>query len=211
MSESFVSKPQPRQPDDPGNIPANLDRRQQQGKPGRKPETIKEMVDEVNRQFQLETSARIKAGQLLLELKRRFDAGEMAPADNWWKWYEKNIKRTRRDGEKVMALARAEDPEAAHEEEKAAARAGMRKSRKNETAANVSRRPKLKPPEPAEDEPEALFLHRAEEAQRLADCPEELAITEELVAVARQAADAWEELADEMEARRKRPVMRKTE
>ena len=62
---------------------------------------------------------RISAGKQLVELKVRIDAGEAGKGVKWWAWYAENFKnRTRRDASKVMALARADDPEAAAEEER---------------------------------------------------------------------------------------------
>jgi hypothetical protein len=58
------------------------------------------------------------AGQKLLELRHRVEAGE-AGKIGWWDWYEANIGRSRKDGEKLMRLAAAENPELAFEEERA--------------------------------------------------------------------------------------------
>jgi hypothetical protein len=60
--------------------------------------------------------ARIRAGQLLLAPRERIEAGEAGDIQ-WWTWYRRNIARSRRDGNKVMKLARAADPEAAAEAE----------------------------------------------------------------------------------------------
>ena len=61
----------------------------------------------------------ISAGKQLVELKARIDGGEDGEGVNWWKWYAERFKnRTRRDAQKVMALARSDDPEAAAEEER---------------------------------------------------------------------------------------------
>jgi hypothetical protein len=110
----------------------------------RKADTLDEMVSEIHRQFdeamrceKKAYSARIYTGQLLLELRARIEAGEAGDNINWWEWHEAKFVRSRRDAEKVMALAKADDPEAAHEQEKAKAREGMRQRR----AANVSRDP----------------------------------------------------------------------
>lgn len=81
-------------------------------------------------------SARIRAGQLLLEMRARVEAGEAGNV-SWWEWYRDNSVRSRKDAEKVMALARADDPEAAHEEAKAANRQEQARHR-SKAAADVS-------------------------------------------------------------------------
>jgi hypothetical protein len=106
--------------------------------------TIERMVNEVHKNFASEREAgnradraRIRAGQLLLALRERIEAGEVGPGVEWWDWYGANITRTRRDANKVMKLARAADPEAAAETERTEARDRMAKHR---AGANV--RPK---------------------------------------------------------------------
>ena len=66
-------------------------------------------------------AARVACGQSLLELRRRIEAGEGGDV-KWWDWYGEHFGRSRRDAERVMELAAAKDPEAAHEAEKAATR-----------------------------------------------------------------------------------------
>ncbi len=69
-------------------------------------------------------NARIMAGQMLLALRKRIEEDEEAgPGVEWWPWYATHFVRSRKDAEKVMRMASAEDPEAAAEEEKAATRA----------------------------------------------------------------------------------------
>lgn len=80
-------------------------------------------------------NARLAAGQMLLVLRKRIEDGEAGAGVEWWPWYESKFVRSRRDAERVMALARDEDPDAAVEEEKAEARESMRRSR----ATNVCR------------------------------------------------------------------------
>jgi hypothetical protein len=58
----------------------------------------------------------------------------------WWPWYKSKFGRSRRDAEKIMKLAGAEDPEEAHDEEKAQA---VERMRRNRSAANVRRGPEL--------------------------------------------------------------------
>lgn len=86
--------------------------------------SIKEMVDEIHKQFAAALDAgkkaeraRIRTGQLLISLRKRIEAGEIGENVNWWKWYDENFARSKKDAMKVMKLARAEDPEAAHDEE----------------------------------------------------------------------------------------------
>jgi hypothetical protein len=64
-------------------------------------------------------SLRIETGKILNELRSRIDAGEAGELATWWEWYGDNFTRSRSDAEKLMALARADDPVAAHEAEKA--------------------------------------------------------------------------------------------
>jgi hypothetical protein len=86
---------------------------------------IERLVTEVHKQFSAATEgtkkadrARLRAGKLLLELRDRIEAGEAGEGVNWWKWYGDNIARSKRDARRVMKLAAAADPEAAHEHEK---------------------------------------------------------------------------------------------
>ena len=83
--------------------------------------------------------ARHEAGRMLLQLRKRIEAGE-AGETTWWHWYSANFTRSRRDAEKCMAMASSENPEAALERERQRAREGMREYR---AAANVSRTPKV--------------------------------------------------------------------
>ncbi|MCX7310194.1 MAG: hypothetical protein NTV56_00335 [Alphaproteobacteria bacterium] len=59
--------------------------------------------------------------QSQLTLRERIEAGEAGDA-RWWDWYKDNIARSRRDGERVMKIARDADPEAAVEAERSANR-----------------------------------------------------------------------------------------
>lgn len=65
---------------------------------------------------------RIEMGQVLIELRKRIEAGEIGKI-KWWDWYEENIPgRSRSHAETVMALAGAENPQEAYEAHKAADR-----------------------------------------------------------------------------------------
>jgi hypothetical protein len=52
-------------------------------------------------------SARIEAGKMLPDLRKRIEAGEAGEV-SWWEWYGKHFARSRRDAQRVMALAGAE-------------------------------------------------------------------------------------------------------
>ena len=162
---------------------------------------------------------RLNAGRQLLELRKRIEAGEAGEV-KWWEWYESKFVRSRRDAEKVMALARDPEPEAAAEEERDAARKGMKKSRAKR-AANVSRTETVSAmPAPASgdaarskrqaeeheepgieddldtEDPEnfrTAYLLRVDQAIRFAAYSGP--VTEEIVAAAHQVAGAWFELA----------------
>ena len=115
---------------------------------------------------------RISAGKQLAELQARIEAGEAGKGVRWWAWYAENFKnRTRRDAQRVIALARANDPEKAAEEERTKARDGMAAHRKRVAATNVSHGSDL-PDDAAADERAAQWademLLRIE-----ADCKEE--------------------------------------
>jgi hypothetical protein len=74
---------------------------------------------------------RISAGKQLVELQARIEAGEAGTNVKWWGWYAANFKnRTRRDAQRVMALARSDDPGVAAEEERAKNRAAVAAHRK---------------------------------------------------------------------------------
>ena len=74
---------------------------------------------------------RISAGKQLVELQARIEAGEAGTNVKWWGWYAANFKnRTRRDAQRVMALARSDDPGVAAEKERAKNRAAVAAHRK---------------------------------------------------------------------------------
>jgi hypothetical protein len=105
--------------------------------------SIDQMIDEIHKNFAAEREAgnradraRIRAGQLLLTMRERIEAGEAGKNVGWWDWYKDNIVRSRRDAEKVMALARNADPEAAAEAERANNREATAKKRAKTSAAD---------------------------------------------------------------------------
>ena len=71
---------------------------------------------------------RVSAGQLLIEARRRVDAGE-AGDTTWTEWVRNNISRSLRDCQRVMKIAGAVDPDAALAKEREDARVGMAQSR----------------------------------------------------------------------------------
>jgi hypothetical protein len=58
---------------------------------------------------------RIKIGHLLLELQQRIDAGENGDLCNFWEWYADMFTRSRSDAERLMTIARDDDPEGAYQ------------------------------------------------------------------------------------------------
>ena len=78
---------------------------------------------------------RVAAGQMLIELRRRIEDGEAGEGVEWWPWYERKFVRSRKDAEKVMRIASAENPEQALADDNAKARERMRKLRSD--GANV--------------------------------------------------------------------------
>jgi len=92
---------------------------------------------------------RVEVGAQLLVLRERVE--KEAKVD-WWTWYKHEgcfDGHTKRDAQKIMALAAAENPTAAVEQERAAARIGMRKQRARTnkiqplTVSNVRRSQRL--------------------------------------------------------------------
>lgn len=123
------------------------------------PDPFRAAVVAINQKFDKETDCdrkvyngtragnrcRLEAGQLLLALRKRIEDGEAGAEwkEKWWSWYGwQGFSRPRRDASKVMKMAAADDPEAAHADEKAAARKGMRRLRAGPNK-NVSDHPKV--------------------------------------------------------------------
>jgi hypothetical protein len=86
---------------------------------------IEVSFDKIKQYSEKADQYRISAGKQLVELKVRIEAGEAGKGVKWWAWYAENFNRTRRDAQRVMALANADDPEKAAEEERTKARDGM--------------------------------------------------------------------------------------
>jgi hypothetical protein len=73
-------------------------------------------MDELLERTQKKVQARrIKIGHLLLELQQRIDAGGNGDLCTFWGWYEDTFTRSRRDAERLMAIARDDNPEAAYQ------------------------------------------------------------------------------------------------
>jgi hypothetical protein len=89
---------------------------------------INDLLATADKHQQSAKNARIAAGERLLECKHRVERGE-AGAITWAAWVKKNIKRSPGDTRKVLALARAADPEQAHATEKARNRAAVARHR----------------------------------------------------------------------------------
>lgn len=76
--------------------------------------------DGLDRAREKHKSARLDLALELKDLRDRVEAGEAGDqVDNWWDWYNANIKRSQGDAEKLLAIAEAEDPSAAYEAAKA--------------------------------------------------------------------------------------------
>lgn len=59
---------------------------------------------------------RLDLARDLLALQQRIEAGEAGELVVWWDWFDEFIGRSRSYAEKLLALARHEDPAARHEE-----------------------------------------------------------------------------------------------
>jgi hypothetical protein len=190
--------------------------------------TLEEAVKEIDIKFQAAIDAdnkgkraRLAAGQMLLDLRKRIEDGEAGAVD-WWNWYDQQkFVRGRKDAEKVMRLAGAKNPEAAAETEKAKAREGMRKNRganvsskkKTKEVQGNSGRPKLtavKDDKPDDDQTiwRRGLLSRAEVAINDAAFEDwsHFTVDHQLVQVVTQAADAWNKLATYLEEIQTRPA-----
>jgi hypothetical protein len=74
--------------------------------------TIDELIERAREKIQ---ARRIKIGHLLLELQQRIDAGENGDLCTFWDWYADMFTRSRSDAERMMTIARDDDPEAAYQ------------------------------------------------------------------------------------------------
>jgi hypothetical protein len=102
---------------------------------------IDKMVDQIHREFAAATSdtkraerARVRTGKLLIELRDRIEAGEAGDGKPWWKWFTENIAIGRSNAKQCMRLAKAKDPNAAHDKEKEDAKERMQNIRAERSA-----------------------------------------------------------------------------
>lgn len=118
--------------------------------------TISELVVEINKRIYDAYSAqnrcnklRLKAGLLLLQLRQRIESGEEGDV-GWWEWFgnlgnnghHPTLVRGRKDAERLMRIASAEDPEQALEDERAKDRDRKRLARSGADKADVRSKPK---------------------------------------------------------------------
>jgi hypothetical protein len=73
-------------------------------------------VDNVFNKFKV---TRLDLAYLLLELKTLIDNGEAGELVVWWEWFDDNIGRSKEYAEKLLALAKSENPAAKYEEQMA--------------------------------------------------------------------------------------------
>ena len=63
--------------------------------------------------YQTLADRRIQLGLDLLEARARVEAGEEGDV-TWWEWFESKFTQSRRDAERVMQIASAENPQGAY-------------------------------------------------------------------------------------------------
>jgi hypothetical protein len=107
--------------------------------------TLKHLLLDIRKGFQQTVEAheifkakRIKLGLDLLEARTRIEAGEAGDGVRWWEWFEKNFPQSRSDAERVMAIASAENPQAAYEAAKAKNAAHNRAYRQRQRQGQLS-------------------------------------------------------------------------
>ena len=141
-----------------------------------KPDVVEEVHNiaarwaEADRTLAKGGSIRVEVGMRLLALRKRIEAGEAGKGTQWWPWVRDYIcTRTKRDMEKCMALARAEDPQAAAEMERINTRNSVRAHRQRsglrKTQSTVvgfrgrsNARPNGSPPASARSPPRACTM-----------------------------------------------------
>lgn len=121
--------------------------------------------DSIRRREKAE-SLRVEAGQMLVDLRRRVEAEF---GNVWWKWQSGKFTRGRKDIEKVMRLAKSDDPEAAAEKERSDR--NERRTRNSENDSNTdgaARRSNSEPAAPrAADPPTPVLVSIVENAMCL--------------------------------------------
>jgi hypothetical protein len=88
-------------------------------------------IYDANHAYARGNKLRLKAALKLLELRRRVEAGEAGDV-TWWAWFEAQthlLLRGRKDAEKLLKIAAAEDPEQAFDEEQERVRLAVAKNR----------------------------------------------------------------------------------
>jgi hypothetical protein len=83
---------------------------------------------------------RLDAALMLLVLRQRIEA----EGEDWWKWHKEHFARSRRDTERLLAMASADDPEAAAEAETERNRQ-YKSTQRAKAATDVSRSPNVVP------------------------------------------------------------------
>lgn len=73
---------------------------------------------------------RLQAGQKLLGLRKRVEAGECGKV-SWWDWFETQDLGSRSNAEKLMRIAGADDPDAALEAEQQRVKRAVEKHRES--------------------------------------------------------------------------------
>lgn len=110
---------------------------------------LDEVVQAVNITLELAVTAdnkagshRLDAGRMLVDLRRRVEDD----GDDWWKWQKGKFVRTRKDIEKLMRLAKSDEPEAAVEKERTETRERVRAHRTAERTVRSSPEPPVQAP-----------------------------------------------------------------
>ena len=167
--------------------------------------SVDDLVIEVRRHIKEGEEHQLRAGLLLLELRRRIQAGE-AGAISWWAWYERRFKgyiSSRKYAEQLMRWARSEDPVAAIEAHRTKSRErGRAKAKRLEEISSKDDEPEaitvedeLEP-----DEYRESFLLRAADALAFAVYSGE--VDEEVIAAAQRVATTWQNFTQTLKARR---------
>jgi hypothetical protein len=166
--------------------------------------TLQEGLDEFHRLYDLALearSSRLRAAQILLELQNRVKAGEAGDV-TWWKWFGQNSNRSRKDAEKLLKIARAPDPKAAAAHAKAKNAGEAKKSRdKKKDPADISGSlsdEELWQRDLSQRAGDAIAM-RASWSKHIPAWETFVGPTD-LVTLVRQAAAAWGELAEKLEA-----------
>jgi hypothetical protein len=95
------------------------------------------LEDEASKHDEAALDERAQAGVKLVQLRFQVEAN----GERWWRWFEANESRfqvQRREVERLLKIGRADDPQAALDDDRAKARDGMAKSRATNND-NISR------------------------------------------------------------------------